>query len=146
MELKGKTLIYWCQQFASTIAEDTLDAQSFGELLNKEIPSADTIEYITNEYSEKNVTESKKYDTVIFISFNAFTYKNQAKMINDIYKISSNFFVISIRNPYDYLYLDQNINFYSLYESTPNSMRTIIKFLKGEIDAKGNLPVNLSFS
>ena len=146
LELKGKALIYWCQQFASTIAEDTLDAQSFGELLNKEIPSADTIEYITNEYSEKNVTESKKYDTVIFISFNAFTYKNQAKMINDIYKISSNFFVISIRNPYDYLYLDQNINFYSLYESTPNSMRTIIKFLKGEIDAKGNLPVNLSFS
>ena len=146
LELKGKTLIYWCQQFASTIAEDTLDAQSFGELLNKEIPSADTIEYITNEYSEKNVTESKKYDTVIFISFNAFTYKNQAKMINDIYKISSNFFVISIRNPYDYLYLDQNINFYTLYESTPNSMRTIIKFLKGKIDAKGNLPVNLSFS
>ena len=145
-ELKGKTLIYWCQQFASTIAEDTLDEENFGVLLNKEIPSADTLEYITDEYSEKNVTESKNYDTVVFISFNAFSYKNQAKMINEINKISSNFFVISIRNPYDFLYLDENINFYTLYESTPNSMRTVVKFLKGEIKAKGTLPVTLSFS
>ena len=145
-ELKGKTLIYWCQQFASTIAEDTLDEENFGVLLNKEIPSADTLEYITDEYSEKNVTESKNYDTVVFISFNAFSYKNQAKMINEINKISSNFFVISIRNPYDFLYLDENINFYTLYESTPNSMRTVVKFLKGEIEAKGALPVTLSFS
>ena len=145
-ELKGKTLIYWCQQFASTIAEDTLDEENFGVLLNKEIPSADTLEYITDEYSEKNVTESKNYDTVVFISFNAFSYKNQAKMINEINKISSNFFVISIRNPYDFLYLDENINFYTLYESTPNSMRTVVKFLKGEIEAKGTLPVTLSFS
>ena len=145
-ELKGKTLIYWCQQFASTIAEDTLDEENFGVLLNKEIPSADTLEYITDEYSEKNVTESKNYDTVVFISFNAFSYKNQAKMINEINKISSNFFVISIRNPYDFLYLDENINFYTLYESTPNSMRTVVKYLKGEIEAKGTLPVTLSFS
>ena len=145
-ELKGKTLIYWCQQFASTIAEDTLDEENFGDLLNKEIPSADTLEYITDEYSEKNVTASKNYDTVVFISFNAFSYKNQANMINEINKISSNLFVISIRNPYDYLYLDENINFYTLYESTPNSMRTVVKFLKGEIEAKGTLPVTLSFS
>ena len=145
-ELKGKTLIYWFQQFASTIAEDTLDEENFGVLLNKEIPSADTLEYITDEYSEKNVTASKNYDTVVFISFNAFSYKNQANMINEINKISSNLFVISIRNPYDYLYLDENINFYTLYESTPNSMRTVVKFLKGEIEAKGTLPVTLSFS
>ena len=51
-----------------------------------------------------------------------------------------------MKNPYDYLYLNQNINFYTLYESTPNSMRTIVKFLKGEIDAKGKLPVTLSFN
>ena len=48
-----------------------------------------------------------------------------------------------MRNPYDYLKLDKNINYYTLYESTPNSKRTIIKFLKGEIAANGNLPITL---
>ena len=145
-ELKGKALVYWCQQLALIKDEDTSEPENFSELLNKEIPSIDTLEYITDEYSEKNVAESKNYDTVVFISFNAFSDKNQAKMINEINKISSNFFVISIRNPYDYLNLDENINFYTLYESTPNSMRTVVKFLKGEIKAKGTLPVTLSLS
>ena len=145
LELKGKVLIYWSKQFASTIAEDVLNGDNLDELINKEIPSADTLEYTANEFSEKLVVAAKKYDTVIFISFNAFSYQNQAKMINEINDICSNFYVISIRNPYDYLYLNQNINYYTLYESTPNSMRTIVKFLKGEIDAEGKLPVTLSF-
>ena len=146
LELKGKTLIYWSKQFASTIAEDVLNGDNLSDYINKEIPSAVTLEYNTNQYSENLVNEAKKYDTVIFISFNAFTYENQAKMINEINNISSHFYVISMKNPYDYLYLNQNINFYTLYESTPNSMRTIVKFLKGEIDAKGKLPVTLSFN
>ena len=145
LELKGKTLIYWSQQFASTIAEDILNGDNMGDLINKEIPSADTLEYIADQYSEKLVKESKIYDTVVFISFNAFSYQNQTKMINEINDICSNFYVISIRNPYDYLYLNQSINYYTLYESTPNSMRTVVKFLKGEIDAEGKLPVTLSF-
>ena len=145
LELKGKTLIYWSQQFASTIAEDILNGDNMGDLINKEIPSADTLEYIADQYSEKLVKESKIYDTVVFISFNAFSYQNQTKMINEINDICSNFYVISIRNPYDYLYLNQSINYYTLYESTPNSMRTVVKFLKGEIDATGKLPVTLSF-
>ena len=146
LELKGKTLIYWSQQFASTIAEDILNGDNMGDLLNKEIPSADTLEYIANQYSKKLVKEAKIYDTVVFISFNAFSYKNQTKMINEINDICSNFYVISIRNPYDYLYLNQSINYYTLYESTPNSMRTVVKFLKGKIDATGKLPVTLSFN
>ena len=65
-------------------------------------------------------------------------------MINEIYSINSNLFVISIRNPYDYLVINKNINFYTLYESTPNSLRTLVKFLKGEIEANGKLPISLN--
>ena len=144
LEIKGKTLVYWCKQYASTKAEDTLNGDNFGDLLNKEIPSFETLEYKPNEYSKELIDKSKDYETVIFISFKAFSEQNQAKMINEINLICKNFFVISIRNPYDYLSLDKNINYYTLYESTPNSMRTIIKFLKGEIDAKGKLPITLA--
>ena len=146
LELKGKTLIYWSKQFvSSTLVKDILNVDNMGELINKEIPSAETLEYITDQYSEKLVKESKIYETVVFISFDAFSSQNQAKMINEINDICSNFYVISIRNPYDYLNINQAINYYTLYESTPHSMRTVVKFLKGEIDAKGKLPVTLSF-
>ena len=67
-------------------------------------------------------------------------------MINEINQISKNFFVISMGNPYDYLKIDEKINYYTLYESTPNSMRTIVKFLKGEIEANGKLPITLQHS
>ena len=90
------------------------------------------------------IDKSKEYDTVIFLSFNAFKFESQVKMINEINQICSNFFVISMRNPYDYLKIDENINYYTLYESTPNAQRTIVKFLKGEIDANGHLPIDLN--
>ena len=64
-------------------------------------------------------------------------------MINELNKICHNFFVISIRNPYDYLKFEKNVNYYTMYETTPNSIRTIVKFLKGEIEAIGKLPINL---
>ena len=143
LEIKGKTLVYWCRQFASNKAEDTLKVESFSELLNKAIPYIDTLEYMPKEYSKDLINKSNNYETVIFISFKAFSFENQAKMINEINHICSNFFVISMCNPYDYLVLDKNINYYTLYESTPNSMRTIVKFLSGVIEAKGILPITL---
>ena len=140
--IKGKTVVYWCQQIAFNKVDDIID-ENLGFLINKEIPSIDTIEYIQNEYNQELINKSKNYETVIFISFNAFEYPNQVKVINNLNNLCLNFFVISMRNPYDYLKLDKNINYYTLYESTPNSKRTIIKFLKGEIAANGNLPITL---
>ena len=142
LDIKGKTVIYWCPQFPFHNAEDIIN-ENLTSLINKEIPSIDTLEYIPNEYNQELIDKSKVYETVIFISFNAFQYQNQVIMINNLNKICPNFYVISMRNPYDYLKLDKNINYYTLYESTPNSRRTLIKFLKGEIEAKGKLPIAL---
>ena len=50
-------------------------------------------------------------------------------MISEINRVCSNFYILSIRNPYDYLYLNQNINYCILYETTPNSMRSIVKYI-----------------
>ena len=134
MELKGKILLYWCKHFTFNNAEEKLKKDDmFGELLKKETPEITSLSYIFNHYSKELIDKASNYDTVIFISFNAFADRSQAKMINELNNICNNFYVISIRNPYDYLVLDKNINFYTMYESTPNSMRSIIKFLKGEI-------------
>ena len=145
LELKGKILLYSCKPYIANIKEDSTkgDEENIIYLINKEIPSIYTIEYKKNEYSEELINKSKDYDTVIFVSFNAFSNPLQAKMINELNKICKNFFVISIRNPYDYLKIEKNVNFYTMYECTPNSIRTLVKFLKGEIEAIGKLPINL---
>ena len=96
--------------------------------------------------SKELIDKALNYDTVIFISSNAFSKESQSKMINELNHICSNFYVISIRNPYDYLSLEKNVNLYTMYESTPNSMKTIIKFLKGEIEPNGILPIKLKFN
>ena len=145
LELKGKILLYSCKPYIANIKEDSTkgDEENIIYLINKEIPSIYTIEYKKNEYSEELINKSKDYDTVIFVSFNAFSNPLQVKMINELNKICQNFFVISIRNPYDYLKIEKNVNFYTMYECTPNSIRTLVKFLKGEIEAIGKLPINL---
>ena len=143
LELKGKTLIYWCEIFDLYVSTNGMKGEKINDILIREIPSINLLEYKPGEYSKDLVDKSKNYDTIIFLSFNAFSKPNQVKMINELNKINPNFYVISMRNPYDYLVIDQNINFYTLYESTPNALRTLIKFLKGEIDAKGKLPINL---
>ena len=101
------------------------------------------MEYIPHEYNQELIDKSKSYETVIFLSFNAFEDQEQIKIINTLNENCSNFFVISMRNPYDYLKIDKNINYYTFYESTPNSKKSLIKFLKGEIEATGKLPITL---
>jgi len=145
LELKGKVLLYGCRAEASHMAEEIIDETNIIDLVNKEIPTIHTLEYKINNFSDTLIKKSIKYDTVIFTSFNAFTDFSQAKMINELNKKCNNFYVISIRNPYDYLTLDKNINYYTLYEYTPNSMRTVVKFLKGEINANGKLPIKLLY-
>lgn len=144
LELKGKILVYGCKPFVSNQAEEEMKDNNIIDLINKEIPSFHTIEYKKNEYSNELINLSKEYDTVIFLSFNAFSNPLQAKMINELNNICNNFFVISIRDPYDYLKINKDINYYTMYEYTPNSMRTIIKFLKGEIEANGKLPISFN--
>ena len=146
LELKGKVLVYWCKQLALNKAEDSLSDETFGDLLNKEIPTITSISYKIDKYSKELIDKALNYDTVIFISSNAFSKESQSKMINELNHICSNFYVISIRNPYDYLSLEKNVNLYTMYESTPNSMNTIIKFLKGEIEPNGILPIKLKFN
>ena len=144
LELKGKILLYWCTKLSFQKTDGSLTMETFGDLLKKEIPIITSISYnMDDEYSKELVDKAVNYDTVIFLSYNSFSQRSQSKMINELNQICSNFYVISIRNPYDYLSIEKNINFYTMYEPSPNSMRTIIKFLKGEIEPKGILPIEL---
>ena len=62
--------------------------------------------------------------------------------VNDINKLGKDLYVISTRNPYDYLVLDEIDNVACLYEYTKNSVQTIVRYLNGMIKPKGKFPIN----
>ena len=142
LELKGKTILLGCKPSAFNCAEDVIDEGSILDLA-KGIENLDTFEYVDNEYSKELIDKALTYDTILFASFNAFSNPEQAKMINELNRYHNNVYVLSTRNPYDYLVLEGNVNYYTVYECTPNSNRSLVKLIKGEIEAKGKLPVKL---
>ena len=142
LELKGKTILLGCKPSAFNCAEDVIDEGSILDLV-KDIKNIDAFEYVDNEYSKELIDKALAYDTILFASFNAFSNPKQAKMINELNRCHNNVYILSTRNPYDYLVLEGDVNYYTVYECTPNSNRSLVKLIKGEIEAKGKLPVKL---
>lgn len=143
LSLFGKVLFIGANPIAVGIAEDTVNKETLNQVVAKNLPNLDVVEFIPSKYDEELIEKAKTYDTVVFVSFNAFSNREQARMINKMGRTLSNLFVISIRNPYDYLVLNDVKNFATLYEYTPNSVNTIVKYLKGEIEPTGKPSVNL---
>lgn len=141
--LKDKTLLLATVPYASTIVEDKLDTRNIIEAVKRDIKDIDCMQLPINDIDEEIINNIPKYDQVVICSFNAMNYQNQAKMINMINEISPKTYIISTRNPYDILTFTNVKNYLCLYEYTPNAVRTIVKYLKGEITAKGKLPIKL---
>lgn len=139
----GKTLLIATAPFATTIAEDQLDTRNIIDAVKREIPNIDTYKLELNKIDEEILNIVGEYDNVVVCSYNANIFKNQAMMINLINARAKKLFVISTRNPYDYLAIDNVDNYALVYEYTPNSVRTIVKYLKGELAPSGKLPVKL---
>ena len=55
----------------------------------------------------------------------------EQKTFNDIIKENKTF-VISLKGPFDYHKYNNLQNYMCLYEYTPNSIKTVVKYLKGE--------------
>ena len=65
----------------------------------------------------------------------------QQNIINQILDNYPNVYVISLKGPMDKEVLHNLKNYMCLYEYTPNSIRTIIKFFKKELSPLGHLPL-----
>lgn len=139
----GKILVCATKPFATTIVEDKLDTRSIIDVINHEIPNIDTMQLPINRIDEAILEKISLYDQVVVCSYNAKSNPLQAQMINQIHALAKSLTVITVRNPYDYMAIPHVENVVTLYEYTPNAIRTIAKYLKGEINPKGSLPIQL---
>lgn len=145
IKLEGKSIVLATMPYATTIAEDELNSRSVVDMVNAKLENVDTL---VIDMKPKNIDEVinkvKGYDTIVLVTYNANSNAEQATLANKIARLNKNFYVISSRNPYDLLRLDECENVSGLYEYTPLSVNSIVKCLKGEIEYKGKCPVQVT--
>lgn len=95
----------------------------------------------TDEEVLKYVEEAKKYEQVIFTTYNGNNHEGQIKLIDELSKLNKDLHIISLRNPYDLYYSKSIKNYVCLYEYTPNSIQVLTKYLKGLVKPKGIVPI-----
>ena len=97
---------------------------------NKDLENIDYIKQI-----------SKNYDKIYLVTMNVSKGDYQTKVFDVLDK--EKVIAISIRSPYDCLYLDGLKNYICSYEVGGSSLASLSKALKGKIEFKGKLPIKL---
>jgi beta-N-acetylhexosaminidase len=142
----GKCLLIAPDPFATTIADDTVESRSIVTSLKTEIPDIDAVRMnIKPENKEQQdlLDLAKKYDQVVICTYNANIYTEQLSFLRSFLAHVKDLYVISMRNPYDLTFVPEIRNYSCLYEYTPNAIRTLIKYLKGNLEPQGFIPVEV---
>lgn len=139
-----KVLVIGTSPYATTIAEDELNPRSILDNIKKEVKDVDTLTIESNPVDiESVVNKAKEYDILVFLTYNINSFKNQGLLLQNIINLKKELYVVATRNPFDFLNFKDVDNFSCMYEYTPASVSAFVKYFKGEIDAKGILPVVL---
>ncbi len=145
--LNKKTLVITAEPFATTIAEDELNVNSIGTCLIQSGANADVEmidAHINDQEIERIVKKAYSYEQVLVCTYNAMQFNQQVKLVNKLSDKVEKLFVLSTRCPYDILKFRQVKNYLCVYEYTPNSVKTIVKYLTGEIKPIGKCPVKIA--
>lgn len=145
LKLKDDALFIGVLPKATSQADDTDGLYDIISQIKKEIPDLKTHKLPINPSDEDiaiAVEKGKQASQILVTSYNANVYSSQIKLINELSKLGIELHVIAMRNPYDLFYTDQINNFVCLYEYTPNSIKVLISYLKGELEFEGRIPVN----
>lgn len=141
-----KTLVIAVEPFAQTIAEDEIDKRSIVDVIKKRNLPFD-VRKISVRVSSEEIAEivnlGKYYKQVVVCTFNANFYSSQVDLVKGLFSVVEDLFVIATRNPYDIKAFEFVRNYLCLYEYTPNSVSTIVKYLNKEIMPAGRLPISL---
>lgn len=136
--LSNNTLILSPKAMVSSIVEDEFNRRDLTKSLKNNFPNVEIIEF-NNELNCQIDELINKYDKIIIYSYDVYSDINQRKIINKILSLKTEVYVISLKGPSDMQYFENLVNYACLYEYTPNSIKTIVKQLKGEISFNGKL-------
>lgn len=142
-----KTLVLAPLPFASTIVEDKISSRNLLLEIKKECFGVDALNISLDPKDDEIESVVKKidgYEQVLIASYNAIFYNGQVKLVDRLSKLKIDLYTISLRLPYDTVLYENVKNSAILYEYTPSSIKVICEMLKGEVEAKGEIPVALN--
>jgi beta-N-acetylhexosaminidase len=110
-------------------------------LTEKGFKSVDYLVVASNFSIDTIIYKAKNYEQIVIAFENV--NSNQANLVKELYRINNDIVAISLNRPYDINSYEMVKNYICMYEYTPTSVQTIIKFLNNEFKATGKLPVAL---
>lgn len=136
------TLIISPVATVSSIVEDVFDNRDLTLSLKKYFDNTIYRYEPTQEFKEKIIEDGNKYENIIVISYDPYKEKTQISFINElIAKYHNKVYVITLKGPVeDDLFIGLN-NYMCMYEYTPNSIRSVVKYFCGKIPVVGKLPL-----
>ena len=144
-ELNEKTLLIASDPVPTSIADEDSGSYSILQSVKKHLTMIDTFEVGIKPTKDdfRNVGKIlNNYDTIIFCSYNSNVHTEQIEFMKYL-KETKELYVMSMRNPYDLFFLPDLENVVNFYEYTPNSIKALISYLKGNLVPKGVLPIDL---
>ena len=140
--LTSNTLIISSNAKVGSIVEDEFDDRNLTNALKHNFTNNKVLKFESNDsFKEEVLNIIDDYDNIIFYSYDAYRDEVQKDLINSLLNTLKEVFIVSIKGPIDMKYFNNLKNYACLYEYTPNSIKTIIKQLKGEISLNGKLPL-----
>lgn len=136
--ISTNTLVISSNVKVASIVEDEFDDRNLTKVLKKNFPNNRIIEF--NKNIDEMIDICNEYNHILIYSYDAYKDDVQKEIINKLLSSDKEVHVVSIKGPIDRKYFNDLKNYSCLYEYTPNSIRTIIKQLKNEIDLNGKLP------
>lgn len=142
---RGKVLVIASSPLATTIADEDDGTIDILAAVKAELPEFWTMRIPVRPESAdivKVLDAASDYDQVICCTYNANIHTTQLDLVNALHQQAVELHVMTMRNPYDTFFAPQLKNVTCFYEYTPNSIRSLIKYLKGELQPQGTLPVH----
>ena len=139
--INNNTLILSANAKIASIVEDEFDERNLTNALKNNFPNNKVIKFENDiNFINKVFENIDEYNNIIIYSYDAYKDDIQKETINKLLNTNKEVFVISLKGPIDMKYFNNLNNYSCLYEYTPNSIKTIIKQLKGIIKLQGRLP------
>ena len=140
-KITDKTLIIAANAKIGSIVEDEFDERNLVNALTHNFPNNKVVKFSDDtNFTSQILSIVDNYNNVIVYTYDAYRDNTQINTINELLKLNKDIYIVSIKGPGDRIHFKGLINYSCLYEYTPNSIKTIIKQLKGEISLNGNLP------
>ena len=139
--LKSDTMVLAPKAVVASIVEDEFNDRNLAKALQKNFSNL-VYEYNDSDtFKETALNSAENLGEVIMFTYDAYRDKSQSEIISELIKLKKDkAYLITLKGPMDANIFSGVINHITLYEYTPNSIKTIIKLLNNNLIIQGKLP------